>query len=451
MRINAAKHPTKFTHEGAPAKNIKPEMELKRSVMAFMLWEDQFYENGEDITDRISALIPSVDPQIVAEYAIEARDKMHLRHVPLYLVREMAKYDSHKHLVSKTLEHVIQRADELSEFLALYWKEKRQPLSAQVKKGLGKAFTKFDSYQLAKYNRNTFVKLKDVMFLSHPKPKDKEQESIWKKLIDGTLEAPDTWEVKLSATKGENKKEAWERLLIENRMGAMAVLRNLRNFYKENVDEKLIKDALTNIKVSKVLPFRFIAAAKHVPQLEVGIEQAMLKCLNSQEKLNGKTILLVDVSGSMDYGTISKKSEMTRMDAACALAILLREICEDVMIFTFSDYLEMVPSRRGFALKYAIINSQHHNGTYLGAAVSALNRTKTFKYGNILVDVPKQYDRLIIFTDEQSHDKVPDPQSRGYMVNVGSYQHGVGYGKWMHIDGFSESIIDYIREYEKEF
>ena len=59
-----------------------------------------------------------------------------------------------------------------------------------------------------------------------------------------------------------------------------------------------------------------------------------------------------------------------------------------------------------------------------------------------------QYDRLIVFTDEQAHDSVPDPRGRGYMVNVASNQYGVGYGKWNHIDGFSEAILDYIRESE---
>ena len=44
---------------------------------------------------------------------------------------------------------------------------------------------------------------------------------------------------------------------------------------------------------------------------------------------------------------------------------------------------------------------------------------------------------------------VNNSKNKGYMINVASYRNGVGYGKWTHIDGFSESIIDYIREYEK--
>ena len=73
-----------------------------------------------------------------------------------------------------------------------------QPLSAQVKKGLAAAFTKFDEYALAKYDRAGAVRLRDVLFLSHAKPRDAEQAALWKRLIEGELATPDTWEVALS-------------------------------------------------------------------------------------------------------------------------------------------------------------------------------------------------------------------------------------------------------------
>jgi 60 kDa SS-A/Ro ribonucleoprotein len=89
--------------------------------------------------------------------------------------------------------------------------------------------------------------------------------------------------------------------------------------------------------------------------------------------------------------------------------------------------------RHGPALRDAIDSSQAHSGTYLGAAVKA---------------VEGSYDRLIIITDEQAHDQVPAPDGNGYMINVASYKNGIGYGKWAHIDGWSESVIEYIRELE---
>lgn len=119
------------THEGAPARHISPEMQLRRSVLACLLWENQFYEDGVEIAGRIAELVPKVEAARVAELAVEARERMKLRHAPLLLVREMARHKTHRALVSETLERVIQRADELAEFVAIYWKEGRAPLSGQ--------------------------------------------------------------------------------------------------------------------------------------------------------------------------------------------------------------------------------------------------------------------------------------------------------------------------------
>jgi 60 kDa SS-A/Ro ribonucleoprotein len=421
------------THEGAPARNISTELQLRRSVLACLLWESQFYEDGVEIAGRIAELVPKVAAEKVAALAVEGREKMKLRHAPLLLVREMARHASHRGFVAETLARVIQRADEMAEFVAIYWKDGRVPLSAQVKKGLAAAFPKFDEYALAKYDRGGPVKLRDVLFLAHAKPRDEAQAEVWKRLIAGELTAPDTWEVALSS--GAEKREAWERLLREQKLGALALLRNLRNMREAGVEEELVLSALGSMSTARVLPFRFLAAARYAPQWEEALEHAMLKCVASQEKLSGKTIVLVDVSGSM-IAPLSHRSEMQRTDAAYGLAVLLREIGEKVAVFSFSDALVEVPARRGFALRDAIDASQRHNSTQLGQAVDELNRKHSC-------------DRLIVITDEQAHDKVPAPKGKGYVINVASYKNGVGYGKWTHIDGWSESVVEYIRTLEQ--
>jgi len=421
-----------FTHEGAPALQVNPELQLRRSVLSCLLWEREFYEDGVSIAERIATTIPRVKAEKVAAIAVEARSKYHLRHVPLWIIREMARLDSHKGLVADTLEQVIQRADELTEFIALYWKNGRQPLSAQVKRGLAAAFQKFDEYALSKYDRPGQVKLRDVLFLCHAKPKDDEQATLWQRLADGKMKTPDTWETSLSD--GADKRETFERLMNEEKLGGLAFLRNLRNMLQADVNEEKIKMYFQEPKrFTRVLPFRFIAAARYAPQMEPDIEKAMLSALFEYDKLPGKTLLLIDVSGSMG-AALSSRSEMSRMDTAAALAVLTREICEEVRIFAFSNSCLEVPPRRGFALRDAVIGSQPHGGTYLGTAVEKLNGIG--------------YDRLVVFTDEQSHDRVPDPQGCGYMINVASYQNGIGYGKWTHIDGFSEAVLDWMQAYE---
>ncbi len=442
-----------YTAEGAKAQHINPELQLRRSVCACMLWESSFYEDGESIAERIMKLIPKVSPEKVVLLTIEAREKFKLRHVPLLLIREMARLQTHKGLVAETLERVIQRPDELSEFLAIYWKDGKCPISAQVKKGLAKAFVKFNEYSLAKYyNRDSVIKLRDVLFLSHAKPKDTEQEILWKKLINKELTTPDTWEVEIS--KNKNNKESWERLLRENKMGGLALLRNLRNFDNANVDKDLIISALDKMKVERILPFRFVIAAEYAKKLEEPLENAMLRCLDGQEKLPGKTILIVDVSGSMYSGhSVSKNSEMNRAKAACALAILIRGICEDPVIYatagndsTRIHKTELVPARRGFALSDYIFNQCNP----LGGGGIFLKQVMDYVYNK-----EHSADRIIVITDEQDCDISGTPASanafgkQNYLINVSVEKNGVGYGKWTHIDGWSEAVVTFISEYER--
>ena len=450
-KVNVKPHWTEKTHEGAPAARTNTEQQLRRSVMACMLWENTFYEDGQSIADRIAEGVKAVSPDKVAQIAIEAREQMKLRHVPLLLARSLAALH---YPVAPLLERIIQRPDELTEFLALYWKNKRQPLSAQVKKGLARAFTKFNAYSLAKYNRDGIVKLRDVLFLTHAKPKDQEQADTWKKLVNGTLEAPDTWEVNLSA--GKDKKSVWERLLAENSLGALALLRNLRNMKESAVDESMIFAALERMKVDRVLPFRFIAAARYAPQWEDRLEPVMLKCLEGHEKLTGKTILIVDVSGSMYSGSMSERSEMDRAKVACSLAVLVREVCERPVIYaTAGDdgkrihKTEIVPPRRGFALSDVIYNLCRP----LGGGGIFLKQVMDYVY-----DREKEADRVIVITDEQDCGigKGDEPAranafgKQNYLINVSTNKNGVGYGKWTHIDGFSEAIIDYIIQSERQ-
>jgi hypothetical protein len=440
MRTNVAARNMRVTHEGAPAvPALSAERELRRSVLSCLLGEDEFYENGTLIRDRIAENAQKVRPNILAAIAIEARERHNLRHAPLLLLEVLTRTGRGTDLVAPTIARVIQRADELGEFVAIYThggdRRKAQPghgrqFSNQTLKGLRLALRKFDGYGLAKYDRDGVVKLRDVLRIVHPKPKDEAESELFKGVRDRTLAAPDTWEVALSA--GADKKETFERMLREQTLGYLALLRNLRNMAQAGVDPDLVKDAILARKgARRVLPFRYVAAARAAPQFEPQLDKALVASIAEMEPLAGRTIVLVDVSGSMD-ARLSRKSDMNRMDAAATLASI---IPGDVRVFTFSDRVVEVPPRRGMAGVDAIKRSQEHSGTYLGAALARINRLS--------------HDRLIVVTDEQSHDPVGDPAAgKTYMINVASYRNGVGYGRWTHIDGFSESVLRFIRAVE---
>lgn len=431
--INRAVRMPAFNSVGTQVPQINPERQLKRITLAAMLWEKQFYLDGKAHAELVRELVAKVAPSKVEALAQEARTKFKLRHVPLLLARELAR---HGKLQANALTSVIQRPDEMSEFLSIYWQDGKTAVSNQVKKGLAACFNKFNEYQLAKWNKNSAaIKLRDVMFLSHPKPQSAEQAELFKRVAADTLATPDTWETQLSA--GANKCETFTRLMNEKKLGALAFLRNLRNMRDSGVNTDLIRSYAATLDVTKVLPFRYVAAARIVPEFEDMLESMMFRSLATHDKIPGKTVLVIDVSGSMFGSKISSKSDLDRFDAAAALAMLCREVCEEVEIYSFSDRAVRVAPRRGFALREAISSSQYHSGTQLGNAMRTINANGS-------------YDRCIVFTDEQSYDRPEAPRGKGYVVNVASYENGVNHNAWTEVNGFSEAVVDYIQALERE-
>ena len=268
-------------HEGARAWRMSPEWELYTTVVTTMGTEDKFYERGDDRVRRIADLVRKVDAEFVAQLAVYARTEMHLRSVPMLLLVELANCHRGDSLVSRAVSRTVQRADEITELLMCYqWRMGRKGLrrlSSQLRKGLAEAFNRFDEYQFAKYNRtDRKVTLRDALLLVHPKPKDEAQGELFRKILNGSLETPYTWETELSAVgqrcsvsgkdKAEAKREAWQQLVESRRMGYMATLRNLRNMLKLRLEDESMQqvcDYLADsdaVRKSKQLPFRFLSA-----------------------------------------------------------------------------------------------------------------------------------------------------------------------------------------------
>jgi hypothetical protein len=425
------------THEGGMAVPIKPLDQLRRSVMACLLWEDQFYEDGVSIAERISNLLDQVSQEEARKALHEAKFDSKLRHMPLYL---LTLFSQKKWLAKEDVNAICTRADDMTELLALYFKDGKKPVSHQLIKGLALAFGKFDEYQLAKYNRKNQVKLRDVLRLVRPTPKDSEQSALWKRLIADELKTPDTWETAISACGNDNAKKAQEytRLIEENKLGDLAFLRNLRKMTEVGVSNDVIRRSFESRKWGWIIPYQFISAASHNPALEDVLEQAMFKCLDEQELITQKVSLLVDVSGSMN-SALSRKSEVLRVDVAIGLAILLREVCRDVQICAFNNDVTVMPPRRGFALR-DVIRKELGGGTEMWGAI----RTAGKKRHN---------DIMVVITDEQTMDSGSFHDSNAgllVIINVASNQNGVGYGKEvLHIDGWSDNVITYLREYIK--
>ncbi|QHS57341.1 TROVE domain-containing protein [Mucilaginibacter sp. 14171R-50] len=383
---------SKFTNQtvnyaGAKAFALSPEMELYTAVVTWSL-NDSFYEKDEARLARLQKLIAACNPVFVGKLAVYARTKMYMRSVPLVLVTELAKLHSGDDLVARVTDGVIGRADEITELLACYetlnkrtGTKKLNRLSKQMQKGLSAAFNRFDEYQFGKYNRDGAIKLRDALFLVHPKAKDELQQVLFNKIVNGDLQTPYTWETELSAlgqigfdseeAKAEAFRAKWEELIDSGKLGYMALLRNLRNIQEAGVSyahfQKVcarLADA-DEVARAKQFPFRYLAAyrelkatgtmapvkglAKKLSALLLGNKGYTSELMNALEKaaqasaanikgFNHETrvLLACDVSGSMQV-PVSAKSKILLYDVGLMLAMLLQSRCKNVEVGMFGD------------------------------------------------------------------------------------------------------------------
>lgn len=447
---------------GAPAAKQTTAKTLRRIVLNCMLWEDIAYIDGASVATELEDLVPRVEPQIVADLAVEARYEQKLRHVPLFITYLMTKHAQHKKLVAETLEKIINRPDEITEFLAIYWKNGKRPLSSQVKRGLAKAFQKFDEYQLAKWDKKgKQVSLADVMRLVHPKPKDKEQSELWSRLLSKNLATPDTWEVGISAAKTQQEKDkVWERLLKEHKLGALAILRNLRNM--SNLDRSLVAKAIDDANPQMLLPINFFAARQAAPDFTSNIENLMRRCAEQYPKLPGTSLMILDTSGSMGHH-ISDDSIHTRLDVGISVMVLASYMCENFVVYITA----------GNDRKLEHCTMKVKNATGFGLADSIMSRIAEYPRdmngGGIFTRQCIDYirtvekhdpDRMIVFSDSQDIDNMysrgnnlPKPFGKNnYIIDVSSNSHGINYkGIWTaEISGWSENFLKFIHYHESD-
>lgn len=357
-----------INYEGAKAYSMTPEMELYSAVVTTGL-NNVAYEKDSQRLKRIKNLIQKCDPEFTAKLAIYVRNEMYMRSVPMVLTVELAKINSGNGLVNKTVQKVIQRADEITELLAYYQMandrnqtKKLNRLSKQIQKGLADSFNRFDEYQFAKYNRQGEVKLRDALFLVHPKAKDEAQQVIFNKIADNKLAVPYTWETELSQVgqlsfkNDVEKKQAfklkWEELIDSNQVGYMAMMRNLRNIIEAGVSFAHIEKVcqyLSNANAvanSKQLPFRFLAAYREIKLLKSryatlvldALEDAVMYSAQNIKGFDGNTSVVIacDVSGSMQQ-PISKKSKVLLYDIGLMLGMLMQSRCKNVISGMFGD------------------------------------------------------------------------------------------------------------------
>jgi len=403
---------------------LSAEGELRRCLLAHILWDRDFFEQGCPVVERLRSLIPRVPAENVAKLAIESRKQLNIRQGSLLLVREMARLRSHRTVVAKALAEVIQEPEELSDFVSIYWRDGKQPLSAQVKKGLSAGFAKFGGSAVCERQNRSAIPLKDILFLCHAKPQDLGQEVMWRKLAD-QRRTNDRRRHALPSDDGD--REVWEHMPNEHLPDAKLLLQNLHKLGTAKVPQRLVRHSIDCLK-STVLPFDFLIASRLVPKCRLELEQAMLKAVRQQPLLT-KTSIVVNIAAPQ--APVSKGNLLLRGEAAAGLAVLLSAAKESCV---YKGSLGPLLMRHGFELTDALAETA--SGSTAGSS------------HEVLVQLVRNKERIILITDQPRRLRLPIPSAPSYLINLRSKRNCISYGTWVRLDGWSEHLVAYIHAAE---
>lgn len=492
LEQSMARHPDAIVnHEGALAYSMSEKTKLMTIAVTCLIGESKFYESPGAADANLSNAVDAVlrtDPEFVLKLAAFCRNQMYLRSLPIYLLVKYANYTGPRVEVpnaSAYVPQIVRRADELTEVVAaqmnMYPKKRRKSGGVQLprilKNGLAEALNNFSEYNLAKYDRPGDVKIKDVLFLTHPKPKDAAQQEIFDKIAAGMLDTPETWEVLLSdwQSKFPSKRDAWIYIIdnVFNKDGKvnnyMAMLRNLNNILEEDVPPKYIDKVAEMlqdpqaVKASKQFPYRFLSAYNtikfanrsrtEVDKLKSAIERALDISVENVPQLPGSTLVLIDVSSSMQGCTVSRKSVVRCADIACVFGVMTPRIVEKLptVVAFGTDYrqIQIADSDRMLETANKIMNLSIGMGTNLAGPLQEVTRKGIV------------YDRIIILSDMQCHRYGAEAlEQYRRQVNPNAYIYSVdlyGYGSALMpensknlclMGGYSDKIFNFITSFE---
>ena len=469
-KFNTKSTGTKTTNlAGGEAFQESPELEFI-SILLTSFVQDQYYRSASDGINRVKALVKACDKEFCAKAAIYARNEFGMRSISHVVAGEIAKQVKGKEWTKRFFDKVVYRVDDITEILSYYKGEYKKPLPNSLKKGLAKAFDKFNEYQLAKYRgEGKQLSLVDAVNLVHPSPFNGNADAL-KKLVNGELVSKDTWESELTKAgqnaeskedKVEKKKDVWVNLIREKKIGYFALLRNLRNILEQAPE--IVPEAITLltdrklIKKSLVLPFRFNTAVGEISKTNFDGSRAVVMALNEAldisvdnvPNLDGKTLVVLDVSGSMGgyYGWQGDGKSPAEIGALFS-AVLVKANNADFMSF------------HGDA-KYKTLNPMDSTLT-LAKSIKFTGGCTDFKAPFITAN--KAYDRIIILSDMQGWVGYNNPQEAfktyktKYKCDPFVYMFDLqGYGTLQLpernvacLAGFSDKVFDVMKYLEQD-
>ena len=461
------------THEGAPGWARDAKSELFLLAVTSLAGAATFYEGAAERDARLARLAGAVavdDVDWLTSLVRWVREEAHLRSVAVALAAEgvAARLAAGEHGGNRALiAAALRRPDEPGELVAYWLTRHGRALPKPVKRGTADAVRLlYTERALAKYDTaSAAVRFGDVLELTHPAPSAPWQGELFAHAISrrhgrdsaapaslpvlrareqllavpaaqrrAVLLAEDgvqrlhsagmTWESVAGWLGAPLDAQVWERLVAV--MGYMALLRNLRNLDEAGVGDAVAQQVsarLSNreqVAASRQLPLRFLSAYRAAPSLRwaPALEAALQLSLCNVPTLPGRTLVLVDRSGSM-FTPLSARSRVTRADAAALFGAAVAARAASADLVEFGTGSALVRPRQAESLLRVVERFGNLGGTETAAAVRAHYR---------------RHDRVLIVTDEQAwsgwHGQEPTKAVPAhipvYTWNVAGYRYGHG-------------------------
>ena len=398
------------SYEGGSVYTKALDDEWANALFSSIL-QPRFYESDEKQEKRFieltEAMIDKHDPELIGKAAIFSRNELGMRSVSSLVAAILNKYQwPLKRNFYRTYFH---RPDDVGEVFSAI-DDLGDKRSHALVRGTSDYLSELSAYQIGKYPmRKHRYNMHDIINITHAKS------DVIDKYQKGTLESPDTWEVKIHSLHDTEARETeWKRLVEEHKLGYLALLRNIRNICKcsfatqQWCDEILIPQ-ITNaqaIKRSLVWPLHIYTAWKVLAsegisiEIELALSKAFELSIQNMPDFDGRTLVVLDVSGSMDSG-FSRNSNLTIKEvcAVYASAFLSSNFKDNVDFIKFGTTAKWCnPSEFTSRNKFKLIRFLSDNDCCgYGTEISSVFN---------LIDT--HYDRVFLFSDMQVMD------SRGY-------------------------------------
>ncbi|RII18513.1 TROVE domain protein [Streptomyces sp. YIM 130001] len=479
---------TARTHQGGRGHLRDARSELFLLAVANFVSQQTFYESGGDRDDRFTALVRRLavqDPEWTAGLLGWMRTEGRLRTASLVGAAEYVKARLDSGVQAgpanrQVIASVLRRPDEPGELLAYWTGRHGRNVPKPVKRGIADAARRlYHARSLLKYDTATKgYRFGDVLNVVHAAPDAAKpwQGELFRYALDrrhhpetaeppardrtlrahrelmalpvaerrGVVTGPGgaerlaaagfTWEALAGWLQGPMDAAAWEAVIPS--MGTMALVRNLRNFDEAGVSDEVAATVARKIAdpaevaKSRQFPFRYLAAYQHAPSLRWSypLEQALGHSLGNVPSLPGRTLVLVDRSGSMFFSRLSDRSELTRADAAAVFgtALALRAAKADLVEFGSSS--AAVKYRTGESVLKVLGRFHNLGGTDTSGAV----RRHFARHERVLIVTDEQYGSAGRGPTELIPAGVPV-----YTWNLAGYRvgHGPAGGDKRHVFG----------------